>query len=79
MKMLIIEPCIVNYHDDRGGVGEARGAIVDVTKDDARQLAMTNRALYIDKKDDHDKAGVNTADKALLDAAAKVSKSTAKT
>lgn len=78
MKMLILETCMVNYHDDRGGVPEERGSIVDVTKETARQLAMLDRALYVDKKDDPDKSGRHTADKDLLAAAEKAKKDTGK-
>lgn len=71
MKMLVISACLVNYHDDRGGVAESAGAFIDVPKEDARQLAQLNRALYLDKKDDHTKGGHYTADKDLIDAAKK--------
>lgn len=69
-KQLIIESTIVNYGDDRGGVHEDRGAIVDVPKETARTLAAVNRALYVNRTDDPDKGGRNTATAEMLKAAA---------
>lgn len=67
--MLVIENCIINYGDDRGGVTEIAGALVEVNKDTARTLADIGRALYVDKKDDPDKYGRHTADAEMVKAA----------
>lgn len=69
MKMLIIEPCIVNYGDDHGGVAESAGAQIDVPKDIAASLVTAGRALYVKRDDDPSKAGVNTASAEMLKAA----------
>ena len=69
MKVLITENVLVNYGDDRGGVDQAQGDIVDVPKETAVKLVTANRALYVDKKDDPSKAAVNTASAAMLKAA----------
>jgi len=37
-KILITEPCLVNYGDDRGGVDEPAGALVEVPKAVANTL-----------------------------------------
>lgn len=73
-KMITIACTNVNYNDDRGGVIHGQGELIDVTKEVARTLALNDRALYVNKADDHDKAGVFTASKALLDAAKKMNK-----
>ncbi len=73
-KMLVIDPCIINYQDDRGGVAETAGALVEVTKDTARDLIGANRALYVNKTDDPDKHGRNTASPEMLKAAADMRK-----
>lgn len=69
MKQIIIEACIVNFGDDRGGVGQAAGDIVDVPKEAARTLATAGRALYTNKADDPDKSGRFTASKEMIKAA----------
>lgn len=69
MKQLIIEPCIVNYGDDRGGVDQTIGDVVDVPKDVASKLASNGRALYLDKKDDPTREGRYTASKEMVKAA----------
>lgn len=77
-KLLIIEPTIVNYGDDRGGVDQQTGDIVDVPKAVASTLTKKNRALYLEKKDDPTKAGLYTASPDLVkaaQAAAKAAKS----
>lgn len=51
-KILILETCIVNYRDDRGGVPEEAGALVTVDAEQARQLTTHGRALYVSKADD---------------------------
>jgi hypothetical protein len=73
-KMLVIDGCLVNYSDDRGGVAHAQGEYIDVPKDIAKVLANHSRALYVKKEDDHDKSGCFTASKRLLDAADKMNK-----
>ena len=73
-KILITQTCIVNYGDDRGGVGESFGATVEVNKDTARDLCVTGRALYTRKEDDPDKSGRNTASPEMIKAAAREAK-----
>jgi hypothetical protein len=68
-KILIIEACLVNFGDDRGGVDQAAGDMTDVAKDTARQLTTAGRALYVNKADDPDKAGRFTASKDMIKAA----------
>lgn len=69
MKQLIIEPCLINYGDDRGGVDQAAGDIVDVPKETAINLARLGRTLFVERKDDPDKTGRYTASEAMLSAA----------
>ncbi len=76
-KMLVIDTCIINYQDDRGGVAETSGSIVEVTKDTARALLDANRALYVSKTDDPDKHGRNTASPEMMKAAADMRKAAA--
>lgn len=73
-KILIIETCIVNYGDDRGGVVESFGANTEVNKDTARTLTTTGRALYVNKSDDPDKLGRHTASPDMLKAAEREAK-----
>lgn len=73
-KQLIIEPCLINYGDDRGGVDHAIGDFVEVSKDTANKLAIAGRALYVDKKDDPDKHARNTASRDMLQAAEAMAK-----
>lgn len=68
-KLLIIEPCLVAYGDDRGGVHQDTGDIVDVSKDTGVTLTRANRALYLGKADDPDPSGRYTASKDLVQAA----------
>lgn len=68
-KVLVIEPCIINLGDDRGGVDHAVGALAETTKDTAYALACAGRVLYVDAKDDPDKHNRHTASKDLLKAA----------
>lgn len=77
-KLLVIEPCIINFGDDRGGVDCAAGDIVEVQKDTAAALARVNRTLYVDKKDDPDKTGRYTASAEMLKAAEAMAKKSAK-
>lgn len=74
-KILVIETCIINYGDDRGGVVESFGAITEVTKDTARALTVSGRALYVNKADDPDKTGRHTASADMVKAAAREAKS----
>ncbi len=69
MKVLIIAACLVNFGDDRGGQHIDHAEISDVPIDTARKLVSTGRALYIDKKDDPSKGGINTASTDMLKAA----------
>lgn len=68
-KQLIIEPCLINFNDDQGGIAHAAGDIVDVPKATANTLAHAGRTLYIERKDDPDKNGVHTVSPAMLTAA----------
>lgn len=78
MKMLITEPCLVNFGDDRGGIHQDAGDLPDVPKDQAIALANVGRALYTDRKDDPDKSGRNTATSEMLKAAQELAKAKAK-
>lgn len=64
-KLIIIEPTVVNYGDDRGGVHEDAGNEVDVNVDTAATLAKVGRALYVRKEDDPTK-GQHTASAELV-------------
>lgn len=78
MKQLIIEACIVNFGDDRGGVDQAVGDVVDVPKDAAIKLSATGRALYLDKKDDPTRDSRYTASKEMVKAAQELAAAKAK-
>lgn len=78
MKVLITEPCLVNFGDDHGGVHQAAGALPDVPKDQAIALANAGRALYVERKDDPDKNGRNTAPPEMLKAAQEMAKAASK-
>lgn len=73
-KQLIIEACLVNYGDDRGGVDHAIGDLVEVSKDTANALARNGRALYVEKKEDPDKHGRYTATRDMINAAQAMAK-----
>lgn len=73
-KILIIEPCNVNHGDDRGGVHQDVGDIVEVTKDTGRTLTNIGRALYTSQADDADKHGRYTASADMISAAQAVRK-----
>ena len=73
-KQLIIESCLVNFNDDRGGVHCAAGDIVEVPKATAIDLSRAGRTLYVEKKDDPDKHGRYTASGDMLKAAADMRK-----
>lgn len=66
-KIIIIEPCLVNYGDDRGGVHVDAGDEVDVNVDTAAMLAKLGRSLYVRKEDDPTK-GQHTAPAELVKA-----------
>lgn len=73
-KLLIIEACMVNFADDRGGVHQSAGDMPSVPKDAAHALIAAGRALYVDKKEDPDKQGRNTASQQMLHAAEAMAK-----
>lgn len=77
-KILIIESCVVNHGDDRGGVHQSAGDMPEVPKDPARALVTAGRALYINKTDDPDKQGRNTASREMVSAAEAMAKSARK-
>lgn len=68
-KLLITAGVLVNFGDDRGGQHVDAAEIADVPKESAAQLVALNRALYVEKKDDPSKGGVNTASPEELKAA----------
>lgn len=70
-KVLVIDTCIVDHGDDRGGVAAEFGSIITVPKDVASALVAAGRALYVSKKDDANKDGRYTASEAMLAAADK--------
>lgn len=74
MKVLITDSTQVNYGDDRGGVHEESGSVVDVNKETAGKLTEAGRALYVNKTDDPFKDGRYTASKEMLAAAAALAK-----
>lgn len=74
-KQLVIESCLVNFSDDRGGVHCEIGETVEVPKGTAIDLARAGRTLYIDKKDDPDKTGRHTASADMVKAAEQMRKS----
>ena len=73
-KQLVIESCLINFGDDRGGVHCDAGDTVEVPKGTAIDLARAGRTLYVDKKDDPDKNGRHTASAEMLKAAADMRK-----
>lgn len=77
-KQLVIESCLINFNDDRGGVHCEAGETVDVPKGTAIDLARAGRTLFVDKKDDPDKNGRHTAGAELLKAAEAALKAKAK-
>ena len=68
-KLIILEPCLVNFSDDRGGIHHDSGDMPDVPKAAATDLVRRGRALYISKADDADKAGRYTASADMVKAA----------
>lgn len=73
-KQLVIEACIVNYHDDKGGQHQNVGDIISVTKQDAKDLADAGRTLYLVKAEDHTKGGLYTATNEMIKAAKDMAK-----
>ncbi|HRQ47776.1 MAG TPA: hypothetical protein PK725_12555 [Rhodocyclaceae bacterium] len=76
-KVLIIEATIVNLGDDRGGVHQGPAEMPEVSKDIARTLVQSGRALYTVRKDDPSRGGIYTASAEMLKAAERVRKSRA--
>ena len=60
MKILVIEPTLINHGDDRGGQHADIG-IHDAPKDAARAVVLAGKALYVSRADDPSKAGTHTA------------------
>ena len=60
MKILIIEPTLINHGDDRGGQHADIG-ITDAPKDAARAVVLAGKALYVSRADDPSKSGTHTA------------------
>jgi len=69
MKLLILETCLVNFGADAGADVVEAPAIIDVTKDTARALVNSGRALYTAKADDPEKGAPNTVSPEMLKAA----------
>lgn len=75
MKILIIEPTFVP-HDTEPELGPVlleQGTVPDLDKDTCRKLVDAGKALYTAKSDDPYK-GMKTAERELIDAAAKAVK-----
>jgi hypothetical protein len=68
-KQLIVEPCLINYQDDRGGVHHDAGDFVEVPKDVALDLARAGRTLFVNRDDDPTKGGIHTASDKMVAAA----------
>lgn len=77
-KQLVIESCLINHGDDRGGVHHDAGEIVEVPKGTAIDLARAGRTLFVDKKEDPDKNGRHTASADMIKAAEAMHKARAK-
>lgn len=69
MKILILAACLINFGDDKGGIHHDEGQTPDVPKEAATALVRSGRALYVNRTDDTDKGGRNTASKDMLAAA----------
>lgn len=78
-KQLVIESCLINFADDRGGVHHDIGEFADVPKGTAIDLARAGRTLFVDKKDDPDKNARFTASTDMIKAAEAMRKPGAKT
>lgn len=59
-KVLVLEPVIVNYHDDRGGIAAEAGTLITIDAAQAQALARFGRVLFTSKGDDPTK-GQQTA------------------
>lgn len=67
-KILVIECCVINHGDDRGGVVYGVGEAADVTKETASALVRAGRGLYVRRDDDPSRGGY-TASAEILQAA----------
>lgn len=67
-EQLVIETCLINFGDDKGGIVCEAGQFVEPNADTARELASYGRTLYTNVKDDRTK-GRFTASTAMIDAA----------
>lgn len=77
-KQLVIESCLINHGDDRGGVHCDIGETVEVPKGAALDLARIGRTLFVDRKEDPDKNGRYTASAEMIKAAADMQKAKTK-
>ena len=73
-KILIIEPTLVDFQDDRGGQHADVADLPDVPKAIAAKLVEAGRALYTDRKDDPTKTGQFTASADMVKAARAMAK-----
>lgn len=64
-KVLVLEPVVVNYHDDRGGIAEEAGTLINVDAAQAQSLARFGRVLFVNKGDDPTK-GQQTAPESVV-------------
>ena len=76
-KILIIEPTLVDYQDDRGGQHADVADLPDVPKAVAAKLVEAGRAIYTDRKDDPTKTGQFTASADMVKAARAMAKARA--
>lgn len=76
-KILIIEPTLVDFQDDRGGQHADVADLPDVPKAIAAKLVEAGRALYTDRKDDYTKTGQFTASADMVKAARAMAKARA--
>lgn len=76
-KILIIEPTLVDYQDDRGGQHADVADLPEVPKAVAAKLVEAGRALYTDRKDDYTKTGQFTASADMVKAARAMAKARA--
>jgi len=77
-RVLVIESCLINHRDDRGGVHAAAGEILNVAKDTAGELSRMGRVLYASRDDDPSKDGRFTASPQMLQAAEDMGRAKAK-
>lgn len=77
-QVIITNACQVNFGDDRGGVHQDTGDMPTVSKEVGNALVRAGRALYVDKKDDPDKRGRDTASKEMIAAAQEMVKAKTK-